>query len=463
MSAARYISAPSIQRLTLKQTSIALQSTRLMSTLIKTSFEQLMTDARLMELCELQRIGDEVLDVISLTENQHSDIIAWMLDAKEGHGQGDGILRDLLIYASKIANDDACNLDGRTRTARFFQNWPPSRIQTTSFGAAFSARELGITANQRVDLFIVDPHNKFILLIENKAGTAHMQSQLNSYREGFENALKQSPHLKQYDVAYIALDKIFNEETASALPCGDAWLHIGYDWLESSANRALLHINRGNTAAKLVVSYCNRQTEWEPPSNSRSLQLAADLHLEHTQAIQQLINYSRGRLEHKWLGANPDEKSHWLFLLQNKSVMAFLQETQGMTAVKLGIRTAIPALPVENFEHKRVWLNLCPQGWNSVVRDDGWWPVYLTVRYATPSKTKYQLTLTWNSQSARTSEEADKLLSCLKSVDAKLQPLKMRNRRQVVSFGEFTQSELVDKIKILNAELAASLKTAAIR
>lgn len=71
---------------------------------VEDSLEELLADPRLVELCELQRTGDEVLDVISLSENQHSDILAWLLDAREGHGQGDEILRDLLISASKLVS-----------------------------------------------------------------------------------------------------------------------------------------------------------------------------------------------------------------------------------------------------------------------------------------------------------------------------------------------------------------------
>lgn len=80
---------------------------------LERALEGLMGDPRLVELCELQRTGDEVLDVISLSENQHSDILAWMLDAKEGHGQGDEILRDLLISASVVVSGVDSGLDGR--------------------------------------------------------------------------------------------------------------------------------------------------------------------------------------------------------------------------------------------------------------------------------------------------------------------------------------------------------------
>jgi len=45
---------------------------------LERSIEELMADTRLIELCELQCIGGDVLDVISLSENQHSDILAWI-------------------------------------------------------------------------------------------------------------------------------------------------------------------------------------------------------------------------------------------------------------------------------------------------------------------------------------------------------------------------------------------------
>jgi hypothetical protein len=42
-----------------------------------------------------------------------------------------------------------CGLDGRSTTSRFFAEWPPSRIQTASFGSMFTARELGLKATER--------------------------------------------------------------------------------------------------------------------------------------------------------------------------------------------------------------------------------------------------------------------------------------------------------------------------
>ncbi|WP_164442389.1 PD-(D/E)XK nuclease family protein, partial [Pseudomonas viridiflava] len=91
---------------------------------------------------------------------------------REGHGQGDQIVRDLLLGAAKICSEHY-DLDGRGTTARFLASWPPSRIRTASFGSVFVARELGMRADERVDLFVIDPVNEFVMLIENKAGLTH--------------------------------------------------------------------------------------------------------------------------------------------------------------------------------------------------------------------------------------------------------------------------------------------------
>ncbi|WZB71970.1 PD-(D/E)XK nuclease family protein [Achromobacter xylosoxidans] len=52
-----------------------------------------------MDLIERVKISDDFLDVVSLTETQHSDMLAWCLHPNEGHGQGDAVIKDFLIAA----------------------------------------------------------------------------------------------------------------------------------------------------------------------------------------------------------------------------------------------------------------------------------------------------------------------------------------------------------------------------
>jgi len=308
-----------------------------------TSLEELMVDYRLVELCELQRTGDEVLDVISLSENQHSDILAWMFDAKEGHGQSDEILRDLLIAASSAALGDS-RLHKNRSTYKFFAAWPPSRIRTTSFASAFTARELGMQTSERVDLFVIDAQNKFVLLIENKAGASHNEDQLNAYRKSFETAVASNSTLREFDRVHIALDRDFDSYNSEDRPASDTWLHLGYDWLKSSAKRALMHVDRGNSPARLVVSYCNRQTDWESPNTEKCLKIASALHQTYPEAVRYLVEFSRGRLEKEWLKTRHPDAYH-LFLLQNRGMVAVLKETQGMATVKSEVLARLPQLP----------------------------------------------------------------------------------------------------------------------
>ena len=52
-----------------------------------------LSDKRLVDLIERVKISDDFLDVVSLTETQHSDMLAWCLHPNEGHGQGDAVIR----------------------------------------------------------------------------------------------------------------------------------------------------------------------------------------------------------------------------------------------------------------------------------------------------------------------------------------------------------------------------------
>ncbi|WP_232096895.1 MULTISPECIES: PDDEXK-like family protein [Comamonas] len=381
------------------------------------ALERLMADDRLVQLCELQKTGDEVLDVISLSENQHSDILAWLLDPREGHGQGDQILRDLLVAASVRCASGESGLDGRGTTARFFGNWPPSRLRTTGFNAAFTARELGLKASERVDLFVIDPQNKFILLLENKAGATHNDRQLTDYRDKYLELVAGNPHLKEYAPIYLALDREYDVDDDGGRPREDAWLHLGYDWLKTSAARALQHVGRGNASARLVVSYCNRQTDWSSPESEQCTELAVALHHAYPQAVKRLLEFSHGRIEREWLTSRHPTAAH-LFLLQNKSVASLLRETKGMASVKAALHGSLPDLPDDNIRHARAWLNICLAGWEQYEGED-WWPVYVSVCFSDEGKTRYDAWLVWSSRWARSEDEAERLRIRLIGFDRK--------------------------------------------
>ena len=124
-------------------------------------------DPQLLELIELNKISNNIFDIIKLGENQNSSMLAWCMNPNEGHAQGDALIRDFL--ESAYAASEGCTYDNK----KFFAEWTPGRIRTTSFGAAFVTRELSIkvddgSANGRLDLFLVDPQNKILITIETR-------------------------------------------------------------------------------------------------------------------------------------------------------------------------------------------------------------------------------------------------------------------------------------------------------
>lgn len=414
--------------------------------------ERLMIDEDLVTLCELQRNGDEIFDVISLIENQHSDILGWLLDPREGHGQGDQILRDLLIATSAKALNGDSGLDGGGTTARFFKQWPPSRIRTASFGSAFYARELGMKPADRVDLFVIDPANKFILLIENKAGSRHTTQQLDRYRASFNETVDANPHLQGYAHVYIALDRVFDSDAVDPRPCEDSWIHMGYDWLKTSADRALLQVARGSVAAKLVVSYCNRQSDWESPEAKRCIALASTLHWKHPAAVKTLLEASTRRMEKDWLHTKKPANS-LLFMLQNKGVIQLLRDTQGMASVKHELHAKLPNIPLSSIEHSRTWMNLCPSGWEQP--EGVWWPLYINVRFSDTAKTTFRLRLVWNAEGASDLAVAKALRQRLAEVEPGFGTFGERQYRRVLISTGLSLSELWKEIEEQNLRLQA--------
>ncbi|MDR6861304.1 PD-(D/E)XK nuclease family protein [Variovorax guangxiensis] len=65
-----------------------------------------LADPELVELIEQAKVSDDILDAITLTENQHSDMLAWCLTPDEGHGQGHSVIKDFLEAAYR-ASDSA--------------------------------------------------------------------------------------------------------------------------------------------------------------------------------------------------------------------------------------------------------------------------------------------------------------------------------------------------------------------
>ena len=423
-----------------------------MNKLLKKELQAFMADSLLGKLCEFQRTSDEVFDVIRLIENQHSDILAWLFDAKEGHGQGDEILRDLLIYASSIVRQgDGCALEKKGETAKFFRKWSPSKLRTTSLGAAFSARELRVEIRERVDLFVIDPQNKFVLIIENKSRSSHTEAQLSNYWELYENLVLSTKGLEKYDRAYIALDKRFeadeDSESPKERPQNNRWLHISYDWLKASAERARRHVERGNAAANLVLSYCSRQTDWEDQRKEDSLQMAFELYNHHPTAVKYLVDTYGKRSALEWFNNPMKQDEYSLFMLQNKGVAEILKECCGIAAFRANVLRNVEDLPEFNVRTRRISLAICPPDYERFANAEGKWPVFFIVRPTDNEEKPYKLILWWRKQNATSEDIANNLRDHLAKGYKKLLQHPMSSRRKLLLADELTEAELMVELR----------------
>lgn len=256
-------------------------------------------DRNLWRLIEKCKATEDIFDLIKLGENQNSDLLSWLLSPNEGHGQGDAILKDLLIHASSAARRQ----DVRNSTKRYFENWTLGRIATTGFGSAFVMREHQVgrgaeTKKGRVDLLVVDPVNEFIVVVENKRGHTVTPGQLEKYEEYVKGVAAKSL-FRNYDIAYIVLDQKFDDDYSID---NGRWVYINYTFLKHSAERAQSPAYRMLDGSRVLLSYVRKQVDrWSDAPDREISRLASELAWSHKSVVG-LMTRQRSLKIHDWDG-----------------------------------------------------------------------------------------------------------------------------------------------------------------
>ncbi|MDH0293479.1 PD-(D/E)XK nuclease family protein [Pseudomonas sp. GD04087] len=356
-------------------------------------------DPQLLELIELNKISNNIFDIVKLGENQNSSMLAWCMNPNEGHAQGDALIRDFL--ESAYAASEGCTYDNK----KFFAEWTPGRIRTTSFGAAFVTRELSIkvddgTANGRLDLFLVDPQNKILIAIENKVKASLNSAQLEKYVVAVRSQLYSRKIFSDYHLAFIVLDKdleSYTEEQLDAL--GKRWTLMDYQWLELSANRARHNLTRGNQAAQMLAAYCQSVTNWEDPARKEISEIMADLVISHPAVIECLRKLS-GTAMDRWVSSTLEghEGELTLFLAQHKVVCQKLISIKGVSSLLPKLKKAMPLLSVDCIEEGGYWFSIKPPSAQGIEREDHW-AIYVDMyrlnKISTTTAQKFNVKLVW--------------------------------------------------------------------
>lgn len=362
---------------------------------LENSCNNLFSDPQLNELVEINKSSGDLLDLLSPRENQHSDILAWCFNSREGHDQGDTVLKDFLvaIFNASKNYEPGDRLEGKGRTRDFVRYWTPGRIASSSFGSAIFLREYSISSdgkgNNRIDLLIIDPDQKFMIVVENKAGAKLEKTQLSNYLNGIDQQLLRKSLFKDYLTAFVVLDRNYDPESESENDNDNAapdrrWILLNYEWLGAAAKRAGHAIKRGNQSAGLLRSYCLRQSNKIEYYDDRARELIHLLAEKHSVALKELNDIRKnGSNPATWqkYRENPPREFLLRMYMQNPVLWDQLIDLNPMDILDAKIRGELKYLKDENVGIWRVCSSYRTSGADSLISPDEYWPIYIHIRH----------------------------------------------------------------------------------
>lgn len=373
---------------------------------------------QLVELLELAKSSSDFLELLSPRENQHSDLLAWCFNAREGHGQGDAILKDFLlaVFKSATGTEPGDKVFGRGLGRDFVRTWTPARIMTTSFATAIAYREYTLpqgrpdAARRRLDLLVIDPDNRMLIVIENKAGAAFAEGQLQGYLEGVQQTLLSRAAFKDFQVVFVAMDR--NHDMDSDLDGDDhfdpRWVALNYEWLRPAGERAEVAVKRGNQTAALLLSYCRAQTGWESDEMKAMTRLARELAIRHPAVIAEIKRVaSEVWYPETWTPQllRPDSVDGQILklYLQNQDAISWLVYLSPLQLLHARLAEHLPVLDREDAsenvrKYGRVWSHYQLPLDQSLPKVDDLWPLLLRIRHTNPDhkgQPQFRIALVW--------------------------------------------------------------------
>jgi hypothetical protein len=361
-----------------------------MSKKIAEQFHEFLSDANLALAIESVKRVDDVFEIIEPNETQHSCILQWLFDPREGHGQGEEIFKDFLnaVYDVDSESDTHQSL---------FKSWTPSRIAVSGFQSLIVVREKAILGKGRQDLLLVDPIHKFVILVENKSGSRWTSAQLTDYRTQLEALTKSKQPYDGYKTALVLLDR-FKDEVASGDEELRRWVYIDYTWLEKAARRAEARASRnGDLGHQLVISYCRRQAGYESTEERKLDDILANLNQAHRDVVLSIAVARRTkRPERTHLLLNDIESLIWVWTHQNRDLSRMLENQKPLAFLKGALgKTFGDCL---DYDVRKKTMYVIDKSWGSFrdSTDSSYWPISIKVRDTSrsdggvlPGKRKY--------------------------------------------------------------------------
>ncbi|MBN3748534.1 PD-(D/E)XK nuclease family protein [Burkholderia sp. Se-20373] len=345
------------------------------------AFQKFISDQDTGKAIEALKRANDVFDIIAPSETQHSQMLQWLLNPREGHGQGDALLKDFLIAAWQSAEE--AEFAGRARSRAFFDYWTPARISMTGFHGAIVLREfaIGETKESRLDILILDAQNRMMVVVENKYKAIHTEGQLAAYREAATQMCK-GVAFRGWTVAFIALDK--GRSWGVESDEWHQWVYLDYSWLEAGANRAETQMRRGNQSASLVVSYCQRQQADYKSREERDLDAAlARLMRSHAPVLDKLAQmYSEQLGRGVRLRLRDEQDQLWMFGQHYPELVKRVSRLRNLSFVQTDFDRLFAGQTTFTYTVKDTYIDIFDNSWERFCQEPDernfiYWPVHL--------------------------------------------------------------------------------------
>lgn len=346
------------------------------------SFQKFISDPQLAKLIDIFKKTDNIFEIIDHGENQHSEILKWLFDPREGHGQGDAIFKDFLIAAYWAAKDNVhSNKD-------FFEIWTPSKIARSGFNSIVLYREFMLPSKRRLDLILADFDNKIIVVIENKRGANLGDEQIKSYYEEVSREIRNRPVFKGFSTAHVVLDQYHNfEGECSDTDPRNRWAFLDYQWLKASARRAEFQLKRGNISSALVISYCQSQCDYVSEEEKETDAILAKLANDYRELMQEFASISSMDL----INLKPSELNQirgemWLFAQHYSDLVERISEKTHLSYIESRLQEEFPKDKIDSrFSRSRLVIQNVE--WNRLMSVDAeFLPIIVNIRQKNNSK-----------------------------------------------------------------------------
>jgi len=232
------------------------------------------------QLCMDWGKENNIFSVLQPGEVKLSRMLAWLLDPREAHLQGDYFIK-ALIRAAFAESENAKGV---------FKSWKPAHLEACSFTNAIVLLEhpIGKGNDRKVDLVILDPMNEIAIFIEHKTGSSEGQNQTLDYYEGLYKSYR------KFEQLFIFLD--MNDSKAE----DKHWINMNYSWLAISLRNLLGREALPVRIEWILHDYLHYISDDYLPStfHKQPYHLLPDVTKNYTEVIKQVKDAAKGAKSH---------------------------------------------------------------------------------------------------------------------------------------------------------------------